>query len=341
MGLASPSRDNNFDILRLALATLVILSHSFPLTGHGPEEWLLVVSHEQTWFGNLAVDGFFVLSGFLITQSWLRSPTGTDYIRKRFLRIFPGFFAALLVSGAFAVRYSPDPVAAAKGLAYRNPQLVRGALLLDSSWPELPDAFGSNPFHSVNGSLWTLQPELACYGLTAAIGAIGLFGRPKFVVALAAGTFAVFVLDEAWLGDSLWWRLVAHFLAGSAFQLFAGRVLPPRWPIAVGCAVVLAVSARLPRPAWSLCSPWAFGYLLLCVAHTPPVGRRLTKRCDLSYGVYLYAFPIQQALVATGVRDPIVLFACAAPLSFTAATASWLLVEQPCLQFRRPRLTPP
>lgn len=92
---------NNFDFLRLLLASFVIITHSYPLTGREEHDWLYQITNGQTLFSYIAVRGFFAISGYLIFQSMLQSKNIINYYWKRFLRIFPGLFIVLLLSSAF------------------------------------------------------------------------------------------------------------------------------------------------------------------------------------------------------------------------------------------------
>src|SRR5689334_20689842 len=100
---ASLGRSNNIDFLRFALASLVILSHSYPLVwGNNTREPFSMATGGQRTGGELAVEGFFILSGFLITRSWYSARSTGDYLRRRALRIYPGFFVAVAFSGLIA-----------------------------------------------------------------------------------------------------------------------------------------------------------------------------------------------------------------------------------------------
>src|SRR5258705_9890366 len=89
---------NNFGLLRLILALLVVFSHSYSLAwGSEDAEPLMRLTHGRLGFASLAVNGFFVLSGFLVTHSFLRSRGFFDYLKKRILRIYPGFIAVSLI----------------------------------------------------------------------------------------------------------------------------------------------------------------------------------------------------------------------------------------------------
>src|ERR1700722_18544978 len=99
---------NSLNAIRLALALLVIFSHSYPLSGTPSPDPLSFASHGQDSFGILAVNLFFLISGMLITSSWLRSKSMQDYLMKRFLRIYPGYIVAMLFSSFLIYVICPD-----------------------------------------------------------------------------------------------------------------------------------------------------------------------------------------------------------------------------------------
>jgi peptidoglycan/LPS O-acetylase OafA/YrhL len=336
---------NNLDFLRLALAVLVIFSHAYPIALGGDAgraaEPFMVATRGQISGGELAVDGFFILSGFLITQSALNASGLADFARKRLRRIYPGFLVAwafcVLVVGPLAVGgFAVPPLAESA----RN--VVRAALLWE---PAYPGAFASNPFPlALNGSLWTIKYEIACYGLTALLWATGLLRRRAAVLVLllaflsltAGRAFGVLPLPEREFSVSYlllgkpteWVRLVACYLAGAAFFLWRERI--PRSPLwAVASAVTLLAGCFAP-PLLPVLLP-VFGAYLLLYAGFSPV-KPLTgaaKRGDLSYGVYLYAFPVQQLLQHYfPTLPPLAQFALALPPTFLLAALSWHLIEK-------------
>src|ERR1043166_2621763 len=149
----SQLRENNFDILRYILAAMVVFSHSFAIVdGNTRREWLAVISHQQIGFGGIAVDFFFIISGYLITGSWIKSKGLADYFRKRILRIYPAFVLLSLVTiciiGPLAIGAIPPY------LLHFNPLrfLAQSALLSPFSTPGL---FEHAPLAgAINASLW-------------------------------------------------------------------------------------------------------------------------------------------------------------------------------------------
>lgn len=329
---------NNFGALRLFFAALVLFSHCFPLVGgNNDAEPLYRVTSRQTTLGSVAVDGFFLISGFLIARSWLRSRSTTDFIRKRILRIYPGYLVALVFSiviaavsaGAAWPRYF-------RGLCHSSEQLLRAVTFLEFGGLDQRITFPTNPFpHFVNGSLWTLNPELRCYALVVGLGVFGLLTRRRLMASLIGATYVLFALHTIQhFGETTMQlsRFALFFLIGGYLSTDESRLPRLTWVGFIASLVLLTITAKVGL-LFSLIFPFVFTYLVFGLAfgrRTP--GAALFARYDLSYGIYLYAFPIQQLLVQLlELRSPGVLFACAMPITALAAFGSWRWIEAPML----------
>jgi peptidoglycan/LPS O-acetylase OafA/YrhL len=330
-----PARRNNFDFTRLALAIAVIYSHAYVLTGgaeHG--EIFHRLSGGVLEAGVLAVNGFFVISGFLIAASWERSSSVFSYLRKRIYRIYPGFIVAWLF-GVFVVAPLVAEVLRYDGVWKQ----LAGLVLLNRMEPA--GAFEANPYPGViNGSLWTISYEFRCYQLVMALGLTGILRRRGVVLGLTIGSLLLYVgsgyvqlpavsgamATVFGLPDRLL-RLLTFFLVGVCFY---------KWQVKFSgglAAAALAASAlALLHPTLvTAVLPIGFSYALLWFCFCSRV--RLQgwgKYGDFSYGTYLYAFPIQQLLVYwTGNSwSPLLHFAVALPLSVLAGVLSWHAVER-------------
>ncbi len=348
---AGVPKHNNFDFLRLFLAALVVLSHSWALGvgSEAGEPFFRLTRHtifgHGTTLGHLAVNGFFVISGFLITASWDRRKSTFDYFRKRFARIYPGFIvcAALCV---FALPYVIMPTT-----DWRHASPVAFALdtlrLRYESYPQdaagKSIAFLGNVFpRSTNGSLWSIPYEFWCYVGVALLGVLGLMTRRANVLVLYVLSMLVALLFSGWhiqFGGSwfgaifgfppFWARLLPFYLAGVVAWRYrdAIRYTPVGGAVAL---IGLAVTCAVPH-GWSVGLPLFGTYLLLWLAlesRFPVV--KSSRYGDFSYGLYLYAFPIQQLIVwkAGGSMNPWLLLAVSLPASLIAGALSWHLVEK-------------
>jgi len=355
MRINESMKANNFDFLRLALAVLVIFSHSFPL-GAGSEihEPLRVLTHGQMTFGAFAVDLFFVMSGFLIAGSAERSRSVGSYLKKRVARIYPAFLVSAavmalvvlpLASGTFAENNWPARLMDFTLQTLRLQEFhVRGA-------------FAHNPYPGVlNGSVWSIQYEFWCYLGVAMMAAVGLLNlkRRGWVLACFVASVAISVAfqTQGWIlggkfagrvlgSPQLWARLLPFYLAGVVFYLFRDRVRLHGWGASVALLALLAASWV--QVGWATVFPVAGAYLVFYVAFARWIPmQRVGRFGDFSYGTYLYAFPIEQLLMLKfgHAVAPWILFAIATPLTLLAAVVSWYAVERRFLRTERRKETP-
>ncbi|WP_457108674.1 acyltransferase family protein [Methylobacterium sp. P5_C11] len=331
-------RENNFGSLRLLFAGLVILAHAPELVDGNRSRELLTQVFGTLSLGESAVDGFFLVSGYLITASYRAKRSFADYLRRRVLRIYPAFVVASLLCIAVVAPLAGGDLAAASPLQ----TLVRLSLLL---MPVVPGAFAELPYPLLNGSMWTIPCEFGCYLLLGLVGTARALRRRGRYLALLAGLGALLVLR--WLclpvghpGDTLgslseMIRLTFVFCCGGAFQLFADRITYSRRGAALAALLLLPLmfSRPLAEPAFAILG----GYLIFWFAFAvrPNALSRATAQVDPSYGLYLYAWPVQNLLVAwiPGISPWTVAaltFAVALPLGLL----SWHLIERPMLRFR-------
>jgi peptidoglycan/LPS O-acetylase OafA/YrhL len=325
-------RWNNFDFLRFGLATAVIWSHCYALSGRSMDP--VFAFTRQIDAGSLAVDCFFILSGFLITQSWVSDPTLRDYAIKRALRLVPALVVAL-VFGALIVGPLVTPVPLSTYFTSWNTWAHFDGVIFHRHLGS-PLLFADNPLPNwLNSSLWSLRYEVFCYGLIAAFGMLrGVRWPVVSPLVLAVALAGQMLLVAGGHGGSITettLRLVACFFAGST--LFVARDRLPFSPLlAAGAALVLLTAARAGGFRYLL--PLAGGYLLLFLAIWPALGlQRFGRYGDFSYGLYVFAYPIQQAIMQ--VAGPAISIGVFFLLAFTPtlllAALSWHFIEAPAL----------
>lgn len=341
LGEVSLGRDNLFDFLRFFLAALVIFSHSFAMLYQGYQSYdPLLHWTGQLAFGGWAVDGFFLISGFLITQSWERSKRPIDFAEKRVLRILPALVVVLLVT-VFVI----GPLATTLPLTtyFLSPRTYAyfgfmGTVNLHIT-DTLPGVFTHNPLGTrVNGSLWTIRCEAICYILVALLGLMQVYRRR--VLVLLASVLAAVVMAVRWhhplLGgftDSF--RVTVFFLWGMTFYLYRDRI--PHSRVLLGLTLAGLVLADLAGVLTYVLPPLG-GYALFYVAFSPAFGmQRFAKHGDFSYGLYLYAFPVQQLLVThfRPLWNAGTLTIAAFVVAGACAVGSWHLVEKKWLKQKR------
>lgn len=333
-GLASPH--NHFGLLRLLLALAVVVSHALSVTTGRVEDEPLAASTGFT-LGEHAVNGFFAISGFLVTMSYDQRGW-RDYIVARTLRIAPGLIAAtLVVSLLLGSALTRLDLAAYLGDG-RLWRFISATLTTFKSAAPLPGVFDNNPLPFPMGTVWTLKYETLCYLGVLAAGLAGLFLHRRIVLglwlALVLATVArEIVSPDGPKGVETALRLPLIFLTGGLIYLWRERV-----PLSLaGLAVALATALLSPTPIYkaALYLVTAWGVLVLALA--PALTRwRSEPPADLSYGVYLYGWPVQQAFVTLfPAAGALALFFPALALTLIVAALSWYLVEKPALGLKR------
>ncbi len=329
---------DNFTALRLALAVAVVISHAFSVgTGRHLDEPLTALTGYT--LGEHGVNGFFAVSGFLVAMSWDRRGGAIPFAIARLLRVFPGLIVAVLVTALLIGGAMTTLPTAAYPQDGRVWSMIWVTITSFKSATTLPGVFEGNPLRWPISTVWTLRYELICYGLLLAYGVVGGFRRPVLLLA-AAGLAALALVVLAMLGpvpkgQETALRLPLIFACGSLAYLYRDR-LPLLPALAVG-AVVAPVLAKLAWPA--LYAPSLFvgsAYLFLFIAMAPGLSHpRLEPRWDISYGVYLYGWPVQQALQALYPAVPgWLMLGPALAVTCVMAAASWLLVERPALDLK-------
>lgn len=336
--------NNNFDLIRLFASLLVMLGHSYGMQGGGFESMLMWTHLES--FASLAVYGFFLISGMLVSASFANRSTVGRFLAARAARIWPG---VIVCSAFIAFAIGPLFTSMSAFTYLSTPEVfhwfVRNASLLGSVGGPLPGLFADHHAQFlVNSPAWTLPVELKCYALVLVAGAAGLISSRWGILsfcALASVLFA-YVVGHPWqipfmhdffvlqMGYSFY--PVPFFLLGMLLYGFRDRIL-----LSARLALTLLVGAIVLRYSWpgTIFFYLCFAYGLLCIASARPL-LWLRPRHDYSYGIYLYGFMIQQ--VFSGFQPAMnsylsLLFTI--PITIVVAALSWHFVEAPALALVR------
>lgn len=337
IGDRSSGRNNHFNLIRMIAASGVLVSHAYPISlGPGTAEPL------QHWLrgnslGGVSVCVFFAISGFFITKSFDRNPNYRRFLLARVLRIYPALITVLvltvLISGMFLTT-APGATFWAAGPDYllQNLSLIRLRL-------NLPGVFQTNPYGpTINGSLWALFYEVVCYVGVFFAGLVGLL-RARRILAIILASFVILLL----LAPSLPFparalarlNLAFSFSIGTAFYIWRDLV-PLRLSLALGLSALAALAYV--TPLFGIAFTLALSYWVFVIGLTEaPRLLAYNRLGDYSYGTYIYAFPVQQIVAATGITLPLANMALAFPPTLMMAVLSWHLIEKPALALvRRP-----
>jgi peptidoglycan/LPS O-acetylase OafA/YrhL len=337
------SERNNFDLLRLLLAATVMLVHLHALSEAGA---LAPLSRYLS--AEFAVQGFFVISGFLVTMSHDRSRSVLGYAEKRARRIYPAYFAVVLVAafaGLFFSTLRATEYFGGPWLRYVAANLV----FLNFLAPELPGVFQANPWRAVNGALWTIKLEVAFYLMVPILAWMARRSQPWLV---ALGVYAASVA-YAWTFELLFlntgqesWRVLGRQLPGQLAYFAVGMMAwwyrawwgrPPWTPLgALGIVAVASMLLFAPAAVDLVTRPLAVGALVMSAALLLPIpgSAAVSRQGDLSYGIYIWHFPVVQVLVQAGwfAYSPVASACWAVAIVTALSWGSWRWVEKPMLR---------
>lgn len=332
----SPKHHNSFTALRWLFALFVVFTHSFALAGQENAAPLLLGRSLASW----GVLGFFILSGYLNSGSVHRNANNLGaaaFLLRRAFRILPLLWITTLAGTV--IFWSLDGVT--KWTVPAGVQFWAGNSLLYQPHFTLGSIFSRNLNTAFCGSIWTLPYEAAFYVIIATGGLGRLRGAAWMPHAILVALFSGMFLTASgsappWFGgiQSYYVGLFGFaFLCGMALMNFKA-VLQSRWTLLVSTAI-FASSAGLQLakfPGGEMLQMAAFAVLVLRIGQLRGGAvSRWAGRWDASYGIYLFSFPIQQALIASGIRNPHHIFLLSALLSATGGLVSWQFLEKPML----------
>ena len=326
---------NNFDLLRLFAALLVFWFHALAFTGR-PAPMLF------SWVapGPLGVYIFFLISGYLVSKSWDSDPDAARFLARRALRIFPALVVLVVLT---AVLLGPALTTLPLHDYFRHP-FFRKYFLNIVLLPvyALPDVFAHQVVpNAVNGSLWSLPVEFTLYLMLLLLGAMRA-PRSTLVVLLAAGCW--FTLTWSVVRENLvvFYGMIVQDVVQYGVYFLLGvcvsRFRLERWLTVTGVCVsfVLMIAAE-PWPLVSRAVSWiAFPSIFLTFGlATSVAARALARLGDYSYGVYIYAFPVQQSVNYLFPALPMTAYVLLSlAITFAFAAASWHLVERRALRWK-------
>ena len=339
--IQAKDKANNFNLIRLLMAFLVILAHSPQMIdGNANREPLRYIFGTLT-FGQFAVDIFFLLSGYLILQSWEARPEILPFLKKRILRIYPAFiiaaFFSVFVFGALATPFPAEYLSQISIFQFSTD-------LLTLKMPKSPPTFVGSFYPTVNGSMWTIRYEFFCYLSIVLLGLLKVFDRKKLlIVVLIIFTCCSTAKNLGYLqllgipSDETtfpMFRFSSFFVAGNLFCLYRKNIrLEKRYASVAGLGLVLGLNFQV----FAEISVVVFGsYLMFFLAFKNTNATAwINKLPDASYGFYLYGWPVAKLLIWKFPSINLyVLVTFTTVLAYFLGILSWYLVEQPALKLK-------
>ncbi|NTS39854.1 acyltransferase [Flavisolibacter sp. BT320] len=362
---------NNFDFTRFLLAMLVVFTHGY-FVYFGPQtaldrEPLWQLTRHQLAFGTLAVNFFFVISGFLVLQSLGRSKTYFDYLFKRVLRIYPAFVVAILLCALVVAPLGNGSVLH----PFQNfsdywseinlKQLVKTCLFLKDDLYALPPTFQNNPAPlDLNTSVWTISFEFMCYLVLLGLGILGAFKTHKlvplglfltilFLNCLHFDVYNHYNLTGELQKDAIPFfpahdfedflnmeHLLLFFMAGTCFYSYRNYIPRSRYLLLLSAAAV--AGSIYWGKGFEIVQSIFGSYLLFYFIFSNRIRlHRFARYGDLSYGIYLFGWPVQQLVIlyiGKEISFPVSLLLTTVFL-LPVAFASWHLVEKPALSLKK------
>lgn len=340
---------NNFHFIRFIAASLVLFGHCYPLTGRGTYDYLTLSSQGIFPTAHMGVCIFFIVSGYLISQSLQNSPTISNFLWKRILRIFPALIVVIIICvciiGTIFTNLTPNEY-------WRSPELLN-FLKLIKLYPNvgftLPGVFKNLPEKDVNGSLWTLAYEVTMYLFLVILQLCGIFSRRKIILYLYIMLFPIVVyiffyyhttkpIPILHLSFTYTIEFGLYFMAGTIMFLFKDKI---RYNLLYFVAMIflwfglgfLHITTSIMIKTISFL---ALPYIVLYLAMFKGKLNNFGKIGDFSYGIYIYAYPVQQMIVQFyGVEISILkMFTMSFLIVLTLSILTWYLIEERALRLK-------
>ncbi|MCD7977973.1 MAG: acyltransferase [Tannerellaceae bacterium] len=327
---------NNFNLIRFFLAYSIMFNHCSTLTESEPF-WIVN--------GDMRVKGFFIISGFLVMFSFIRTPDLTIYLRKRFCRIMPAYLITIflcIILGSFLTSLTPIEYFSSTQL-YQY--LIGNSLTLNFLQPELPGVFTNNPIQVVNGSLWTMKVEIMLY-FTVPLLFLFLLKHKKSWFLIGIYLFSMlysylfeYLYDNTGVNLYLFLKRqfpgqMMYFCSGIIILLYFDSFRKYKWYIFPVSIFILLFRTI---PGIDLLEPIALASFIICIVYSFKWLHFIGKLGNFSYGIYLFHFPIIQTFIHFGIDKyhlPLT-FILTAVLSTILGILSWYYIENPLLYTKK------
>jgi len=333
---SSTRQANHFNLIRLILAILVLVTHAPELIdGNRSREPLTRLFHTLS-FGDLAVNGFFLLSGYLIVQSWTLDPSAFDFLKKRILRIVPAFFIATLICAFFIAPFVASDTYFSD---FNFGKFFLGMFTLRN--PQIPPVFAGTYIPEINKSMWTIFFEFSCYLMVLAFGLLRIVKRPKIWIGITVTfTFLLLMQKLGYIafpnigGVSAVPRLFTCYLVGGALYLFKDYIHYTKLNACIAAFILFVAMFSI---HWAeIATAYLGGFLLIYLAYAKnDLIAQFNKFPDVSYGTYLYGWPTQKLLIwYFPAIEAWAVCILSIFIAVSAGAASWYLIEKPFMKLK-------
>lgn len=345
-------KTNNFDFLRILFASFVIITHSYPLSGQEECDIFCQVFDGQQNLSYLGVRGFFAISGYLIFHSLMNSPSIQNYLWKRVLRIYPALIIALLFStiiGYFAYSGVSNYWSNSSTWTYLPKNLA--SFFFSVYQTKIEGVFSSNRYGAtINGSLWSISYELAAYIIL--IPFFFIRNKKMFIVYSTLITSIILIIMATFfpnrggnynifsyifgLGHNLMMNVYSYFVVGCFLAAIKIEKFSTSYRniLLISSSIILFVSLLLGffRVVEHLFYPVIV--ILIGISSWYPVNQIGQKIGDLSYGFYIYSFPIQQMIEYLWKPTPLHMIFISFLFVIPLAYLSWHYIEKPIMKYK-------
>lgn len=332
--MAEKTRRNRFDLLRLMFAVAVFVSHVMVLPGFGVSTEAENISFI---FGELSIQGFFIISGGLVYASYLRTEKLSEYALKRVRRLYPAYSAVIFATVIIALVCVPD---VRQDLATTGKYILANLVFLNFLQPDLPGVFQDHRFTATNGALWTVKVEVMYYmAVPILVWMMSFFGKFRLVllalIYVAAETWRITLTHYGHETGIYFLHEISRQLPGQMSFFVSGIVLweyrnivKKKWlPIGlIGLAVLLVSYMPWGEPLRA--AGWCA--VMGAIAFSPGPELDAAKYGDFSYGIYGTHFPITQTVIAMGVFQYSLWagYVLCGVVTLGVAIARWNLIEK-------------
>lgn len=334
-------KKNNFDFLRFLFAVFVVISHAYPLSGSSENaQWIYQLTNGQIVLARIGLDGFFIISGFFIFKSLQRSKNIYNYFQKRVLRLFPALLVVLLITILLAPYVYEGIIPFHENIEVYT--YLPNNISLYNFQPVIKGIFDKNPYHSINGSLWTIRYEFSLY---MALSILCFFRKKVWLIKLLLlACFIILIIVytfflDRFAGSSICGMLGYEildlgifFVCGSVLAAFDFEKIHSNSLLVV---VFFILIFSIYFNFYSIVKHTTLPIIILLIGFKPlPFFSTFGKMGDMSYGIYIYSFPVQQTLMYFYNLNLYQLMLWSLTISILLGYLSWHLIEKKALKYK-------